>query len=71
MQWLVCLAAVLSSCFLSAQTSDSQITPAPEMARLAQALAGNWKNVETMEVSEQFPTLPAFDNSLRHRLLSA
>jgi hypothetical protein len=53
--WLLCLVAVLCSCFLSAQISDSQITPVPEMARLAQALVGNWKNVETMEVSEEFP----------------
>jgi hypothetical protein len=46
---------LVPSCFLFAQEPHSQITPMPEMASLAQALVGDWNNVEKMEPSEQFP----------------
>jgi len=35
--------------------SNSNQTAAPEMEKLAQALMGDWNNVETMEPSERFP----------------
>jgi hypothetical protein len=53
--WLV--PAAFSCCLLFAQSSGStsQITPAPEMARLAHVLVGDWNNVETMEPNERWP----------------
>jgi hypothetical protein len=48
--WLV-VPAVFYSSLLFAQS----LTPAPEMARLAQALVGDWNNVETIEPGERFP----------------
>lgn len=53
--WLVL--AVFSSCLLFAQSSGStpNVTPVPEMAKLAQALVGDWTHIETMEPRERFP----------------
>ena len=53
--WLI--PAVFSFCLLFAQGlgSTHSITPAPEMARLAQAFVGDWNNVETMEPGPRWP----------------
>jgi hypothetical protein len=47
----------LSSCLLFAQATDStsNFDPVPQMAKIAQALVGDWNNVETMEPSERWP----------------
>lgn len=47
----------LLCCPAYAQTSTSvkTATAQPEMARLAQALAGDWNNVEVMEPSGEYP----------------
>ncbi len=54
---LLVLLSVLFSSQIHAQHagSNSEQTAAPEVQRLAQALAGDWNNVETMEPSERFP----------------
>ena len=55
---ILCLIpAVLSSCLLFAQAIDStsNIVPIPQMAKIAQALVGDWNNVETMEPGQGWP----------------
>jgi hypothetical protein len=51
------LPAVLSSCSLFAQSSNStsNIAPVPQVAKIAHALVGAWNNVETMEPDERWP----------------
>jgi len=62
---MICkLAVLLVSAFILPSLALAQNAPqfiatdksaSPEMRRLAEALAGDWNNVETMEPSESFP----------------
>src|SRR5438067_1795812 len=51
------ISVVFFCCSALAQRAGSTLetTSAPEIAKLARALVGDWNNVETMEPSERFP----------------
>src|SRR5262245_30136323 len=49
---VICVLLVLS---IPAFAQHADVTPIPEMSKLAKALSGNWNNQEILEPSEQFP----------------
>lgn len=46
---------LFSAVLFAAENNTSAERPSPEMAKVANALAGNWNNTETMERGEFFP----------------
>jgi hypothetical protein len=54
LNWLYLLVPLLAACTMAQQNSNHN-KAIPEMAKLAQALSGDWNNQEILEPVGQFP----------------
>src|SRR5215813_681906 len=52
----VLLVFPIASASARERASSHVVTPIPEMARLAEVLAGDWNNAEILEASDRFPS---------------
>ena len=71
------ISAILACVHAGARAAQQTATPSPgaagpEMAKLAKALAGDWKTTETMERSQFYPTAaPATESFMQGSLRAA